>query len=63
MTQEKSVYSVKEIQELFHLSKASVYNAIKAGTIPSIRIGGRVLIPKVQINRMLHGENVHQTIP
>ena len=56
MLQEKServVYSVAEIMQLFHLSKATAYAAVKSGAIPSLRIGGRILIPKCQIDKML----------
>jgi excisionase family DNA binding protein len=35
------------------ISKASAYKAIECGEIPSIRIGGRILVPTAALRRML----------
>lgn len=35
------------------LSKASTYEAVARGDIPSIRIGGRLLVPTAALRRML----------
>jgi excisionase family DNA binding protein len=34
----------------------SVYQAVKVGQIPSIRVGRKILIPTAVIERMLNGE-------
>ncbi len=45
VTEEKLVYEVEELIPILHLSRPSVYKAVKDGTIPSIKIGRRRLIP------------------
>jgi len=39
------VYTIAEVGQLLGLSENSVRKAIREGTIPHKRIGGRVLIP------------------
>ena len=46
-------YSVPETARLLGLGRNAAYEAIKRGEIPAIRIGGRVLVPRVQLEKML----------
>ena len=50
--------SVREFIEALggRLSKNSVYQAIAAGTIPSIRIGRRILVPSDALERALEAQ-------
>ena len=50
---EKLVLSVEEARKMLGLSRGLTYEAIRNGEIPSIRIGHRILIPKVALERML----------
>ena len=50
---EPQVYTVIQVARLFSLSRASVYTAIRAGEIPSLKIGSRIVCPRVKIDRML----------
>ena len=50
---EKLVYSVPEAGELLGLSRPSAYKAAKAGTIPIIRLGRKLAVPKAALDRML----------
>jgi excisionase family DNA binding protein len=45
--------TVEEAATLLGISRAFAYEAVNAGTIPSIRIGHRILVPKAALNRML----------
>lgn len=47
---------VREVQECLRLSRNGVYDAIARGDIPSVRIGGRILVPKHKFNQLLEGE-------
>ncbi len=38
------------------ISRNAAYQAVKIGEIPCIRIGARILIPKIAIDKMLAGE-------
>jgi hypothetical protein len=52
-------YSVRETQRLIgteNITRAAIYAACKAGTMPSLRIGARVLIPKAWLLDKLSGK-------
>jgi excisionase family DNA binding protein len=51
--QEKLTLTVTEAAQLLGLSRASAYEAIRMGQIPSIRIGSRIIIPKIALVEML----------
>jgi excisionase family DNA binding protein len=51
--QEKLTLTVTEASKLLGLSRASAYEAVRMGQIPSIRMGSRILIPKIALVEML----------
>ncbi len=51
---ESIVYTVKELSKLLHLSRNSVYQGILTGEIPHIKVGKRILIPRVALERFLN---------
>jgi excisionase family DNA binding protein len=57
---ERAVYSVEEGAVKLDLNIKSVYEGIRAGEIPSIRIGRRILIPKLALDRLLEGKAAGQ---
>lgn len=50
---ESLVYSVPEAGRLLSLSRATSYELAHQGVIPTIRLGRRLVVPKVAIERML----------
>ncbi len=55
-SQNSTVYrSVDELAEVLGLSRISVYTALRAGEIPSIRLGKRFVLPRAAIQRWLEG--------
>jgi excisionase family DNA binding protein len=48
----KHAYSVAEALTMVPLSRNAFYAAVKKGDIPSVRVGGRVLIPRAPFDRM-----------
>lgn len=50
---EKLVYSVPEVGRLLSLSRATSYMLANQGIIPTIRLGRRLVVPKIAIERML----------
>lgn len=42
--------------DLLNLSRTSVYKAARDGTIPTLRIGGRVVVPVPALLRMLDAD-------
>lgn len=55
---EKRVLSVNDAANILGLSRASVYEAIRLGRIPHVRIGRRILIPRTALEQMLESEAV-----
>lgn len=49
----KDVLSIKDLYEILPIGKNKVYSLINDGTIPSIRVGGRIIIPKVNVINFL----------
>jgi excisionase family DNA binding protein len=45
--------TVKEAGKKLGLSRGLMYEAIRRGQIPSIRIGRRILIPRLALERLL----------
>lgn len=47
---EKLVYTPKDIQKMLSLSKSTVYNMIKKGELPAVKIGNsyRIAVSKFQ---------------
>ena len=54
MEDEKLVYNVNEARHLLGLSRGTVYEAIRCGQLPSIRVGRRILIPRAALERLLN---------
>ncbi len=53
---ERGALSIKETAKFLGISPSSAYEAAKRGEIPTIRVGGRRLVPLPPLKRML-GEN------
>jgi excisionase family DNA binding protein len=49
------VLTVDEARARLRLSRSAAYQAIENGDIPFIRIGRRILVPRVALERMLAG--------
>jgi len=49
----KQTLSVQEVSELLGISRNSAFKAVKAGHIPALRIGRRILIPKQALKKLL----------
>jgi excisionase family DNA binding protein len=56
--QARLVFSVQEISRLLGLSRASTYEAVRVGSIPSIKVGHRILIPKSALQELLDRHSV-----
>jgi len=61
MTEVRLTMTVDEAATALGLCRNSAYAAAKDGTLPTIRIGKRLLVPRVAIERLLAG--AHQPTP
>jgi excisionase family DNA binding protein len=50
---EPAVLSVNECAKMLQISRGSAYQAIATGEIPHLKIGRRILIPRVAIQKLL----------
>ncbi len=48
--------SVREAAKLLGIAPNSCYRAVRAGEIPSLRLGGRLLVPRESLLRLLGEE-------
>jgi excisionase family DNA binding protein len=54
---ESLTLTVEQAAELLGISRGLAYEAVRAGDIPSIRIGRRVLIPRTRLLELLGESN------
>ena len=50
---EKKVMTIIEAAKELGISKGSAYEAARSGQIPTIRIGRRLIVPRVAFDKML----------
>lgn len=48
--------SVAETAELLGISRWLVQQAVRTGSLPSLRVGRRILIPRIQLDAWLNGQ-------
>jgi excisionase family DNA binding protein len=53
--QQRLTMTVEEAAVALGISRATAYEAVSRGEIPCIRIGRRILIPKVALEKLLEG--------
>ena len=53
------VYSIIEMAELLGIGRSKAYELVRSGTIPSLRLGRRIVVPKLALSRFL-AECAHQ---
>jgi len=50
---ERVTVTVTEVAKMLGISKMTAYSAVRDGSIPSVRVGRRVLVPKAALERLL----------
>ena len=53
MSTERLTHTVEEAGKLLGLSRNSAYAAVRTGELPTIRLGKRLLVPRVALERLL----------
>jgi excisionase family DNA binding protein len=46
-------YTVEEAAKLLRISRGSAYAAARAGELPTVRIGKRLLVPRARLEELL----------
>ena len=57
MTTEKLAFSVKETADSLGLCSNTVYELVKSGKLPSITLGRKILISKIELQAWLKNGN------
>jgi excisionase family DNA binding protein len=55
--EQQATYSVEQAAKILGIGRNTAYEAANSGEIPTIRIGRRVLVPKVWLDALLNGGN------
>ena len=48
-----ATYTVTEVAVVLRIGRNSAYEAIKRGDLPALRVGKRLLVPRVALERLL----------
>lgn len=57
MTDARLTYTVEEAARLLGVGRASAYAAARSGDLPAIRVGRRLLVPRLALERLLYPGN------
>ena len=52
---ESATLSVEETAKVLGIGRNSAYEGVRTGEIPSIRIGKRILVPRLALEQILKG--------
>ena len=50
---ERQTFTIEEARAILGLGRNATYAAVKRGEIPAVRIGGRWLVPRAELERLL----------
>lgn len=53
MAVERLTYTVREAAQVLGIGKDLAYQLIKSGELPSVKLGGRLVVPKIALERLL----------
>ena len=57
---ERLTVNIEEAAAILGISRNGAYSAAREGTLPTIRIGKRLLVPKGALDRLLAGTDQNQ---
>jgi excisionase family DNA binding protein len=55
---DRETFTVDEVAEIMRVARWTAYSAVADGTIPAIRIGRRLIVPRHALERLLSGTAV-----
>lgn len=58
MKTKRETLTVEEVAKRLGIGRNTAYQGVRDGEIPSLRIGGRIVIPAAALERMLAGEEL-----
>ena len=61
MIDDKEFLSVKEFKDRLGVSSNLIYEQLRKGALPSVRLGGRILIPADALQQMMERQGQRET--
>ena len=58
---DKAYFSVKEFKDRLGVSSNLIYEQLRKGALPSVRLGGRILIPADALQQMMERQGQQET--
>jgi excisionase family DNA binding protein len=58
---DKAYFSVKEFKDRLGVSSNLIYEQLRKGALPSVRLGGRILIPVDALQQMMERQGQRET--
>ena len=58
---DKEYFSVKEFKDRLGVSSNLIYEQLRKGALPSVRLGGRILIPADALQQMMEKQHQQET--
>ena len=55
---ERATLTVEEAGQLLGISRGSAYAAARDGSLPTVRLGRRLVVPKCRLEQLLAGQNL-----
>ena len=55
MKEERLTLTIAETARLLGIGRQLAYDRVKAGEIPALKIGRRLLVPRIALEKMLQG--------
>lgn len=59
VAEEKRTYTVKEIQEILHVSRPTAYNLVKKGLFHTVQVGRYIRISKKSFDEWLDSQDLY----
>ena len=57
-TEDRLTYDVAQAAKVLGISRNLAYDMVKDGTLPVVKLGKRLLVPKKALEQMLEGSHV-----
>jgi excisionase family DNA binding protein len=60
---ERRTYTVTEAATVLGISRTSAYERVRAGELPALRLGRRIVITRAVVDAMLGGARTYGAVP
>lgn len=58
-----AVLTVEEVADVLRIGRTAAYQAVKAGEIPSLRLGRKIRVPRAALERLLEPDASPPAVP